>query len=76
MGLLDRFKKTASKVKDTAEDLADDHGDQIKAGIDKAADAVEKKTSDAHDAKVEKAADAAKGAVDKLAGDDRDDKKD
>ena len=38
MGLLDRFKKTAGDVKEKAEDLADDHGDEAKDAIDKAAD--------------------------------------
>jgi hypothetical protein len=70
VGLLDRFKKTAADVKDKAAGLAEDHGDKVKDGIDKAADFVEDKTKHKHDDKIDKGADAAKGAIDKLAGDD------
>ena len=37
MGLFDRFKKTAEDVKDSATDLAEDHGDEAKDAIDKLA---------------------------------------
>jgi hypothetical protein len=69
MGLLDRFKKSAEQVKDTATTLAEDHGDKAKGAIDKAADVIGDKTGHKHDAKVDKGVDAAKGAIDKLAGD-------
>ena len=72
MGLLDRFKKTAEDVKDTATDLAEEHGDQDKYAFDKAADVVGDKTGHKHDDKIDKGADAAKDAVDKLAGDNDD----
>ena len=37
MGLLDRFTKTARDIKEKAEDLAADHGDEAKDAIDKLA---------------------------------------
>jgi hypothetical protein len=67
MGLFDRFKKTAEDVKAKAEDLADEHGDEAKGAIDKAADLAKDKTD--QDARIDKGADAAKDAIDKLAGD-------
>jgi hypothetical protein len=68
MGLFDRFKKTAEDVKDSATDLAEDHGDEAKDAIDKAADFASDKTD--LDDKIDQGADAAKDAIDKLAGDD------
>ena len=68
MGLFDRFKKTAADVKDSATDLAEDHGNEAKDGIDKAADFASDKTD--LDDKIDQGADAAKDAIDKLAGDD------
>ena len=68
MGLLDRFRKTAGDVKEKAEDLAVDHGDEAKDAIEKAADVASEKTD--FDDKIDQGADAAKDAIDKLAGDD------
>ena len=68
MGLFDRFKKTADDVKDRATDLAEEHGDEAKGAIDKAADFASDKTD--HDTTIDKGADAAKDAIDRLAGDD------
>ena len=58
MGLLDKIKG-----------LTKGREKQIKQGIDKVADAVEKKVPDQHDAKIGQAADKAKDLVDKLDGD-------
>lgn len=58
MGLLDKIKG-----------LTKGREKQIKQGIDKVADVVEKKVPDQHDAKIDQAADKAKGLVDKLDGD-------
>jgi len=55
MGLLDKVKG-----------LTKGREKQIKQGIDKAADVIQKKVPDQHDAKIETAADKAKGFVDKL----------
>ncbi len=58
MGLLDKIKG-----------LIKGREKQIKQGIDKVADVVEKKVPDQHDAKIGQAADKAKDLVDKLDGD-------
>ncbi len=58
MGLLDKIKA-----------LTKGREKQIKQGIDKVADVVEKKVPDQHDSKIGQAADKAKGLVDKLDGD-------
>ena len=49
---------------DKAKDLADDHGDKIEDGIDKAADVAKDKLGDAHDDKI----DAARRALRLLEG--------
>ena len=55
MGLLDRIKEMLGGRKG-----------QIKSGIDKGSDAIEKRVGDQHAAKVENVAEKAKDAVDKL----------
>jgi len=60
MGLMDDISKAADKV----EDLAAEHKGQVRDGLAKAADAIEKKVG--HGDVVNKAEDAAKGLVDKL----------
>lgn len=70
MGLFDRFKKTAEDVKATASGLAEEHGDEAKDAIDKAADVIDDKTGNKHSDKIDQGADSAKDAIDKLAGDD------
>jgi hypothetical protein len=55
MGLLDKVK-----------DLVSGNKDQVKGGIDKAADLVDDKTGNQHSDKIDTAADKAKDAVDKL----------
>lgn len=69
MGLLDKVKKAAEGARARAGDLADQHGDKVKSGIDKAADAVDKRTKGKHGDKVRKGADKAKAVVDDLADD-------
>ena len=54
MGIFDKAKKLVGKNKE-----------QIKGGVDKAADLVEKKTPDKYDAKVDDAAETVKGLIDK-----------
>lgn len=51
---------------DKAKDLANEHKDKIKEGIDKAADVIESKVPDQHDTKVAAAAEKAKGFLDKI----------
>lgn len=67
MGLFDKVKKAAEGAKDKAEDVAAEHGSKVKDGIDKAADAVDKKTGRKHTDKIRKGVSKAKGAVDDLA---------
>lgn len=69
MGLLDKFKKTASDVKDKAEDLADEHGGKVKEGLDKAGEFVDEKTGRKHSDKIDDAVDKAHDTVDDLADD-------
>ena len=56
MGIDDLFDK--------AKDTLAEHSDDVKAGIDKVADFVEKKTDDSGDAKVEEFAEKAKDFLD------------
>lgn len=60
MGMFDDLKKKA-------DDLAEDHGDKIKQGIDKAADAAEAKLGPEHADKIDKAAAKAHDTVDDMA---------
>jgi len=62
MGILDRFRKT----KDAAENVAEQHGDQISDGVHKAADVVDDKTGDKYAGTVDKVENAADEIVDKL----------
>lgn len=55
MGLLDKAK-----------DLVSGNKDQVKGGIDKAADLVDDKTGNQHSDKIDTVADKAKDAIDKL----------
>ena len=55
MGLLDKIKELLGGRKD-----------EIKSGIDKGSDVIEKRVGDEHAAKVEDVAEKAKDAVDKL----------
>lgn len=67
MGFMDRFKK----VREKADDLAEEHGDKIKDGIDKAARAAERRAGPKHAGKIRKGAEKAKGAVDDAAKPDQ-----
>lgn len=62
MGIMDRFKK----VKDQAADMAEEHGDKIADGVDKATDVVDDKTGGKFTDQLDKVDDMA----DKLRKDD------
>ncbi len=64
MGFLDKFKKKAK-------DLAEDHGDKVEEGIDKAADFADDKTGGKYSDKIDTGAEKAKDFVEGL-GDDED----
>ncbi len=59
MGFLDRFRGKAEKV-------VEDHGDQIKSGVDKAGDFVDDKTGGKYTDKIQTAEDKMSDAVDKM----------
>jgi len=59
--MLDNLKKKAAAA-------VDQHGDKISSGLDKAADAVDKKTGGKHRSHLDKGTGAVKGALDKLDG--------
>jgi hypothetical protein len=63
MGMFDKLKKQAEK-------LADEHGDQIAKGLDKAGEVVDKRTKGKYAGTIDEATGKAKEAVDKLAGED------
>ena len=74
MGLLDSVKKLGKTARDKADDLAEQHGDKVKSGIDKAGGLVDKRTKGKHGDKIDKAVTKAKDAVDDLAEPDKGDK--
>ena len=63
VGIFDKFKKKAAEV-------AEDHGDRIETGIDKAADFADDKTGGKYSDKIESGSEAAKDFVEKLDTDD------
>ena len=61
MGILDNFRKKATKA-------VDDHGDKIAKGIDKAAGAADTRTQGKYTGQLGKGQQAAKDALDRLDG--------
>lgn len=61
MGFLDKLKGKATKA-------VDQHGDKIAQGIDRAAEAADRRTGGKHGDKIAKGRTQAKGALDKLDG--------
>jgi hypothetical protein len=66
MGFLDKLKDKAKEAKDKAVEVVDDHGPQIKDGIHKAGDFVDKKTKGKYTDKIAKGTSQAGAAVDKM----------
>ncbi len=75
MGWLDKVKKLVGGARSKADDLAEEHGDEIKSGIDKASDLAEKKLGKSKAKQVDSVADKAKGFVDDLAEPESDEQK-
>lgn len=71
MGFLDDMKDTAGKAADAVNDLADQHGDEAKQALDKAADVADDKTGGKYTDKIETGVDKAAEAIDKMAHDDK-----
>jgi ABC-type transporter Mla subunit MlaD len=67
MGLLDNLKAKLGPAKGKVSDLAQQHGDKVQHGLDKAAKVVDEKTKGKYSDKIQKGSGKAKGAVDRLA---------
>ncbi|QEU91410.1 antitoxin [Streptomyces kanamyceticus] len=70
MGFLDQLKAKIAPVKDKVSDLAQQHGDKIDQGLDKAAKVADEKTKGKYSDKIQSGTGKAKEAVDRLAGTD------
>ena len=57
------------KLKDKAEEIAEDHGDKIADGLEKAGDLVDEKTDGKHSEQIDTAVDKAQRLVERLAED-------
>jgi len=67
MGLLDNLKAKISPAKDKVSGLAQQHGDKVERGLDKAAKVVDEKTKGKYSGKIHSGTGKAKGAMDRLA---------
>ncbi|MEV0177031.1 antitoxin [Streptomyces sp. NPDC050803] len=67
MGLLDNLKAKLAPAKDKVSGLAQQHGDKVQHGLDKAAKAVDKKTKGKYSDKIQTGTGKAKDAMDRLA---------
>ena len=67
MGLMDSFRAKLSPAKDKVSGLAQQHGDKIQHGLDKAAKVVDEKTKGKYSDRIHTGTDKAKGAMDRLA---------
>ncbi|SNX64463.1 antitoxin protein of toxin-antitoxin system [Streptomyces sp. TLI_55] len=67
MGLLDNLKAKLGPAKDKVSGLAQQHGDKVQHGLDKAAQAVDKKTKGKYSDKIQTGTGKAKDAMDRLA---------
>lgn len=68
MGFLDKLKDKLAPAKGKASGLAQQHGDKIDQGLDKAAKMVDGKTKGKYSDKIQTGTGKAKGAVDRFAG--------
>jgi hypothetical protein len=62
------------KLKDKAEEIAEEHGDKITDGLEKAGDLIDEKTDGKHSERIDTGVEKARGLVEKLAenADDKD----
>ncbi|MBY8338753.1 antitoxin [Streptomyces spinosirectus] len=67
MGLLDNMKAKLSPAKDKVSGLAQQHGDKIAHGLDRAAQVVDEKTKGKYSDQIQTGTGKAKGAMDRLA---------
>ncbi|WP_438291305.1 antitoxin [Streptomyces sp. HUAS TT7] len=66
MGFLDTLKAKLAPAKDKVSDLAQQHGDKIDHGLDKAAKLVDEKTKGKYSDKIESGTGKAKEALDRI----------
>ncbi|MGW0119990.1 antitoxin [Streptomyces sp. NPDC003327] len=66
MGLLDSLKAKLAPAKDKVADLAQQHGDKIDHGLDKAARMVDEKTKGKYSDKIHSGTGKAKDALDRI----------
>ena len=67
MGLMDNFKAKLGPAKDKVSGLAQQHGDKIGNGLDKAAKVVDEKTKGKYSDRIQTGTGKAKDAMDRLA---------
>ncbi|BAC70188.1 hypothetical protein AQJ43_32225 [Streptomyces avermitilis] len=67
MSLLENLKAKLAPAKDKVSDLAQQHGDKVERGLDKAAKMVDEKTKGKYSDKIHTGTGKAKGAMDRLA---------
>jgi hypothetical protein len=67
MGLKDTMKARLAPAKDKVSDLAQQHGDRIQHGLDKAARTVDQKTKGKYSNRIETGTGKAKDALDRIA---------
>jgi uncharacterized protein YjbJ (UPF0337 family) len=68
MGFLDTLKAKLNPAKEKVSDLAQQHGDKIDQGLDKAAKMVDEKTKGKYSDKIQQGTGKAKDAMGKLSG--------
>lgn len=66
MGLLDSLKAKLAPAKDKVADLAQQHGEKIDHGLDKAAKLVDEKTKGKYSDKIHSGTGKAKNAIDRM----------
>ncbi|MEV8552946.1 antitoxin [Streptomyces glaucescens] len=67
MGLFDRVKARLVPARDKVSGLAQQHGDRIQHGIDRAAKVVDERTKGKYSDRIQSGSGKAKGAVERLA---------
>ncbi|MFD9904908.1 antitoxin [Streptomyces sp. NPDC059063] len=70
MGFLEQLKAKLAPAKDKVSGLAQQHGDKIDQGLEKAANVVDSKTKGKYSDKIQTGTDKAKDALGRLAGTD------
>ncbi|MVO89699.1 antitoxin [Streptomyces sp. p1417] len=70
MGFLNRLKDKLAPAKGKASELAQQHGDKVDQGLDKAAQLVDRRTKGKYSDKIQTGAGKAKDALDRFAGAD------